>query len=272
MARAVADQGPRAVTLRILSTLVMAPIALGAILLGQPYFELLIGVGSAVLAWEWDRLCGSDRFGLVGGSLLASVVASVIAAALGSMPAAFALILLGAALVHRTSVVRGVANPLWHAAGVLYVGVPAICMVWLRSDMGLYVALWLFLAVWATDIGAYAAGRLIGGPHLAPSLSPNKTWAGLLGGMMAAALVGLALGLRDEGLGLVVVLSVALALIAQLGDLAESGFKRRFDVKDASGLIPGHGGLLDRVDGLLAAAPALALVELVTRGSVLPWS
>jgi phosphatidate cytidylyltransferase len=84
--------------------------------------------------------------------------------------------------------------------------------------------------------------------------------------------VGLALGLRDEGLGLVVVLSVALALIAQLGDLAESGFKRRFDVKDASGLIPGHGGLLDRVDGLLAAAPALALVELVTRGSVLPWS
>jgi phosphatidate cytidylyltransferase len=263
MARAVADQGPRAVTLRILSTLVMAPIALGAILLGPPYFELLIGVGAAVLAWEWDRLCGSDRFGLVGGSLLAAVVASVIAAAFGRTPAAFALILLGALLVHRTSVVRGIANPFWHAAGVLYVGVPAICLVWLRSDMGLHVALWLFLAVWATDIGAYAAGRLIGGPHLAPRLSPNKTWAGLLGGMMAAALVGVAL---------VVVLSVALALVAQLGDLAESGFKRRFDVKDASGLIPGHGGLLDRVDGLLAAAPALALVELVTRGRVLPWS
>ncbi|HUC60891.1 MAG TPA: phosphatidate cytidylyltransferase [Alphaproteobacteria bacterium] len=267
----MADRGPSAVTLRVVSTLVLAPIALGAILLGRPYFEFMVAAGVAVLAWEWDRLCGSERFGLVGGVLVASVVASVAAAGFGHVTAAFALIAAGVLGAYGASRARRVANPLWHAAGPIYVGVPSVAMVWLRGDFGVDVALWLFLAVWATDVGAYAAGRTIGGPQLAPRVSPNKTWSGLAGGILAAALVGAAMGYGRVELAPLVALSAALAIVAQLGDLAESAVKRRFKVKDASGLIPGHGGLLDRVDGLLAAAPMVALVELVARGGVPSW-
>jgi len=271
MARAVADRGPSAVTLRVASALVLAPIALAAILLGRPYFELLVGAGSAVLAWEWDRLCGSERFGLAGWVQLAAVVACTIAAGLGQIAIAFALIVAGAVAAYGASRLGRVANPLWHGVGPIYVGVPAVAMIWLRNGFGVDVALWLFLAVWATDVGAYAAGRTIGGPQLAPRVSPNKTWSGLAGGILAAALVGAAMGYGRVELAPLVALSAALAIVAQLGDLAESAVKRRFKVKDASGLIPGHGGLLDRVDGLLAAAPMVALVELVARGGVPSW-
>jgi phosphatidate cytidylyltransferase len=114
------------------------------------------------------------------------------------------------------------------------------------------------LLVWATDSAAYFSGRLIGGPKLAPKISPNKTWAGLAGGMVAAGLVGWSFGQRDpKSAILLALLSAMLAAIAQAGDLAESGLKRYFGVKDSSGLIPGHGGVFDRLDGLLFVAPAV---------------
>lgn len=125
--------------------------------------------------------------------------------------------------------------------------------------MGLLI--YLLFCIWATDIGAYAAGKSIGGPKLAPRISPKKTWAGLVGGMLSAAAfgAGVAVAFDAERPWLAAVLGMVLAVVGQIGDLFESGIKRRFDVKDSGRLIPGHGGLLDRVDGLIVAAPVFAL-------------
>jgi len=151
----------------------------------------------------------------------------------------------------------------WWFLGASYVGAPIIAMWWLRTlDSGLIV-LWVFFIVWATDIGGYFFGKGIGGPKLAPRISPKKTWAGLLGGMVFSIGVGLflhlALGLITS-IWVLVVASGALAVWAQVGDLVESGVKRHFDVKDSGELIPGHGGLLDRVDGLVFVAPAVVFL------------
>lgn len=273
MAPAVADKGLSSLTLRTLSALIMAPIAAEAVLLGWPYLDLLVAAGCAVLAWEWCRLCGSGRLGLVGWTLLGAVLASIVVASLGHEFEALVLALLGALLVHWIALTQAAANAIWLAAGTPYLALPAVALLWLRTESGAYVVLWLFLVVWATDMGAYTVGRLIGGPHLAPRLSPNKTWAGLVGGVATAAGTGALLGraMGVSGLGFLVGLSAAIAIVAQIGDLIESAFKRHFNVKDTSGLIPGHGGLLDRVDGLLAAVPAAALIQLASGGSILSW-
>lgn len=271
-APAVAERDSLA--LRAASALVLALIAVGATLLGGPAFDLLVAAGAGVLVWEWDRLCGEGRFGLAGVALLAAALATVLAASLGLTASAVAMVLGGALVVDRLAAALGSPHPHWRGAGALYVGLPAIALLWLRDEAhGERLVLWLFIVVWATDIGAYAVGRLVGGPHLAPRLSPHKTWAGLGGGIVAAAVAGAAVarGLASADAGVLTALSAALAVVAQLGDLAESAIKRHFSVKDMSGLIPGHGGLFDRVDGLLAAAPAVALVQLLWGGSVLAW-
>jgi phosphatidate cytidylyltransferase len=133
--------------------------------------------------------------------------------------------------------------------------------------------LWILAVVWATDIGAYLVGRTLGGPRLAPLWSPRKTWAGLAGGILCAGLVGWA---TTGWLGIspalpLVLLSAGLAIVGQVGDLAESLAKRRFGVKDSSSLIPGHGGLLDRLDGLLAVLPVVALLTMIAGRSVVTW-
>lgn len=147
--------------------------------------------------------------------------------------------------------------------GLLYVGLPVFALLWLRErpgDIGLLLAFWAMSLVWATDIGAYFAGRGIGGPKIAPSISPNKTWAGLGGGMLGALLLGWALqhfaGLRSE----LALASPLLAVLAQVGDFFESWLKRRAGVKDSGTLLPGHGGALDRLDGLVTSAPFAALL------------
>lgn len=153
-------------------------------------------------------------------------------------------------------------------AGVPYFGLGAAALLWLRAGpgSGQRAVLFVMLVVWASDIGAYAAGRLVGGPLLAPSISPGKTWAGALGGLLAASAVGFA-GLHPGS----ALLAAALGISAQAGDLMESAMKRGFGVKDSGWLIPGHGGLLDRFDGLLTAAPAAAALALLAGRTALGW-
>ena len=149
-----------------------------------------------------------------------------------------------------------------------------MALAWLRADemVGRAIVLWLLAVVWAGDVGAYAFGRWIGGLRLVPAISPHKTWAGLLGGIACAGAVGaVAALLSQQPIAPMVVGSAVVGLVAQLGDLVESWVKRRFKVKDSSNLIPGHGGLLDRVDGLLVAATTVALFGLVHKDGILKW-
>jgi phosphatidate cytidylyltransferase len=154
-------------------------------------------------------------------------------------------------------------RPIMWLAGLLYVGLPCIAIVWIRErpDIGQEAALVLLVLVWATDTGAFFAGRAIGGPKLAPRLSPNKTWSGAMGGIVAAIAVGLVAAAVTglAGYGTAIWASAVLAVAAEVGDLVESTLKRRFGVKDMGSLIPGHGGVLDRLDSLLLAAPLAAL-------------
>jgi phosphatidate cytidylyltransferase len=170
---------------------------------------------------------------------------------------------------------RGRNHPGWLASGTLWIALPCVLLLWLaqRDGSGRATLLWILAVVWATDIGAYAFGSRIGGPRLAPRWSPGKTWAGLFGGMFCAALAGWAAArLIGAPAALpLVMLSAGLAIVDQFGDLAESVAKRRFGVKDSSDLIPGHGGLLDRLDGLLAVVPAVALLAALRGGNVLAW-
>jgi phosphatidate cytidylyltransferase len=152
----------------------------------------------------------------------------------------------------------------WKAAGFVYALVPALALLWIRDRApdGFYLLIWVFIVTWATDIGAYFAGRAIGGPKLAPSISPNKTIAGLIGGMLSAALAGYAWVELTRISGVLFWLAPLFALAAQAGDLFESGLKRRAGVKDSGNWLPGHGGALDRLDGLVVVAALTAAAQI----------
>jgi phosphatidate cytidylyltransferase len=258
---------------RIASALVLAPVAIGAVWLGSPFLPALILCAGAVMGWEWARLCGRSRIGIGGAVIIVAIVAGVLAAATGAPQVALVMLLLGSATVFVLE--RAGGEPLLAACGILWIGLPCIALVWLSQDAhgGRMNVLWILAVVWATDIGAYAVGRTVGGPRLAPRISPSKTWSGLLGGVVCATAAGAAFALATDApvFSPVPLLSGVLAIVAQSGDLAESIAKRHFGVKDSSSLIPGHGGLLDRLDGMLTVIPAVALLNLVGGGSVVAW-
>jgi phosphatidate cytidylyltransferase len=260
--------------LRVVSAAVLAPVPLAAIWFGEPWLAVLAALAGGVMAWEWGRLCQGRAWSGSGELVIGIVVAAVVAGASGGVVDGVAVVAVGAALVWMLAVGRREEEPVWLAFGTIWIAVPCVLLLWLARphNAGRATVLWLFAVVWATDIGAYVFGRMIGGPRLAPSWSPNKTWAGLIGGTVCAGIVGWAAALVLEGepaLPLVAA-SAGLAIVEQFGDLAESVAKRRFGVKDSGGLIPGHGGLLDRLDGLLTAIPAVALLTLCS-GGVPTW-
>ncbi len=261
---------------RVLSALVLLAIALAGLFSGPTAFELLVAVAGAILAWEWTRLVSAGRFGLSGLAVGGVVLASGAVASVGQPGDALAIAAAGAVGVYLFARARGRMQCGWISAGPIYIGIPIVCLIWLRGEdnAGLDAILWLLASVWATDTGAYFAGRAIGGPKLAPRFSPNKTWAGLFGAMIAAAIVGW-IGSRlvpaGPAAGALAAAGAVLAVVAQGGDLLESAVKRRFGAKDSSALIPGHGGLFDRVDGLLTAAVAFALFQWATDARVLSW-
>jgi phosphatidate cytidylyltransferase len=267
---------PRSLLPRVASALVMAPVAILAAWLGGISFQLLIVLAGGIMAWEWTRMCHRGALRRDGQILIALVAAAIVVAVLAGPLPAIVLALADTVVIFILVRTEPQGEPAWTAAGALWITIPCILLVWLaRMDghAGHITVLWMFAVVWATDIGAYAAGRQIGGPRLAPRLSPRKTWSGLIGGIVCAALVGWAtarLLAISPGWPLVLT-SAALAIIEQFGDLAESTAKRRFNVKDSSGLIPGHGGLLDRLDGLLAVIPVVAIITLLDDGYVLAW-
>jgi phosphatidate cytidylyltransferase len=280
----VADGPPKSTTgIRVVSALILAPPVLAALYFGRPYFDLLVGLAAIGLGFEWDRLCGGKPFDPTAWILALTGAAAVAAVSFGAPQQAPIIVLLGAIVVYfmgrgtgrRAALPAGIQGQRWLAAGALYIGLPCAALVWLRADGagGRDLVLWLFLTVWAVDIGAYFAGRSIGGPKLAPAISPNKTWSGLVGGMLSAALVGgiAAALLGKANLWPLAAFGAFLAVVEQAGDLLESWIKRRFSVKDMGHLIPGHGGLFDRVDGLLAVGAVTALAAVAAGGDLLRW-
>jgi phosphatidate cytidylyltransferase len=266
--------------LRVVSALALAPLPLAAIWFGGVWLALITGLAGAVMAWEWSRLCrgavaGQCVPGLPEIALVGVVVAAVAIAAVGIAWAAVAAALFGAGLVFWTARQRWQGQAAWAALGTLWVALPCVCFLWLAREQagGRSILLWMLAVVWATDIGAYMVGRSVGGPRLAPRWSPRKTWSGFAGGMLCAAFAGAATAvvLGVSPILPLAAVSAGLAIVAQFGDLAESLAKRRFGVKDSSGLIPGHGGLLDRLDSLLAVIPVVALLTLVGGRSVIAW-
>lgn len=253
--------------MRVLSALVLAPVVLGIVWFGSWPFAILIALASIAMSFELTNLMpglsptqrmllASTAFGVVafsalGGPFVALIIA-LVCLTFGMMIAGF---------TGSSAIIPSLAF------AYPYIVLPAVSLVWLRMDpeLGRLVIFWLLFTVWATDTFAYFAGRGFGGPKLVPSLSPNKTWAGLIGGMVGAAIVGVVTAIWfDLGspvlLGLV---SASLAVVAQGGDILESALKRRAGVKDSGKLIPGHGGILDRVDGLVTAAIAAGVIAIL---------
>jgi phosphatidate cytidylyltransferase len=257
---------------RLLSALVLVPVALAAVWCGTPAVTPLVAGAAGLMAWEWGRLIGRMRTGLDAALFIGAAVAAVLGAGFVSVAVGGVIALAG---VSGLVLLDRKQRPGWAALGMVWVIMPSIGFVWLRADpiAGLPTALWLLALVWATDSAAYIVGRTLGGPKLAGRISPNKTWTGLLGGIAAAMLVGLGAGWLHETSPAwqITLLSGGLAVVEQIGDIAESYAKRRFGAKDSGNLIPGHGGVLDRLDGMLAVVGVVTLFTIFAGGSIVSW-
>jgi phosphatidate cytidylyltransferase len=261
---------------RFAAGVVMIAVAIFATWYGGWLFRILVAAAAAIMLLEWDDMHGVPRLWswigmvmlaallLAGSEYLIPVASESVAFAGGDLPVidteTFGGNLVGFAGVALLALLLGVVSRrLSMIAGTLYVGIPAFALIGL--DWAWYpLVFWVFVVTWATDILAYFAGRAIGGPKLAPRISPNKTWAGLLGGVVGAGLLGFAAAKWLQLDSPFTWLGAPMGVIAQAGDLFESWVKRRAGVKDSGKILPGHGGVLDRLDGLLAVALATCLV------------
>ena len=244
---------------RLVVAILLIGLAFVALWAGGLGFWVLLSAAGILMIGEWAVLMGANTRQKRLTQYALSVPFAIMAPGLAAGPGFLALgLVIGAAFF-----IAAVTRSGRLAGGALYVGLPVLALLVLRGhDNGLLLTFWAMALVWACDSGAYFAGRFIGGPKLAPSISPNKTWAGFVGGLIAAALFAFAL-VAWAGLPLALALATpVLAVLAQLGDLYESNLKRRAGVKDSGNLLPGHGGIMDRLDGLVVVAPVAALLVL----------
>jgi phosphatidate cytidylyltransferase len=272
------SSGRGEMALRVISALVLAPLAVFVTYLGGWALAAFWGIAAVLVFLEWTTLVlDGDRRAVQIAGVVSVVLAGICASASGPVfyemhrhlvLTAFAALIIGmfisAALAPRL-------QRIWIAGGVPYAGLVAVAPLLLRAnvDFGLTALMFLYAIVWSTDILAYFVGRAIGGPKVAPRISPKKTWSGAIGGAGAAvaAAVVIAWSAGLESIGKIVLLAATLSLVAQAGDFFESALKRRYGAKDSGHLIPGHGGLMDRLDGFVVAA-ALALVIGIVRGGL----
>jgi phosphatidate cytidylyltransferase len=248
---------------RLASALILGPLALLALWQGGYAWDLLIAIAMSGLGGEWARLAG------VKSQLALPIFMLIIW--LAALSLGFAAGLLALAVL---TVVAAFAFGRFAAAGIPYAGLGGLSLLWLRlqPEYGLAATLFLVAVIWGTDIGAYLAGRLIGGAKMAPKISPGKTWSGAVGGLMIGAFCGAIIAGNFHAITLTALLTgFFLSIFAQAGDLAESAVKRHLGVKDSGHTIPGHGGLFDRLDGFLAAAPVAVLFALGAQGGVALW-
>lgn len=249
---------------RILAALVLAPFAIALAYAGGWLWALLVTLVSIGLFAEWLMVVGAGSAALTGaGTIVIAMMGACVA--FGALKTAVVTGLIGGAIV--TLIARG--KFVWAATGFAYASAALLASILVRQDLvhGFAALMLVLLVVWATDIGGYFAGRSIGGPKLWPRVSPKKTWTGAFGGF--AASLAVASGFAAFGIGKAVPLlfvSAALSVVSQAGDLFESAVKRRFGVKDSSHLIPGHGGLLDRLDGFVAAILVAWIIGFLRHG------
>ncbi|HYC15368.1 MAG TPA: phosphatidate cytidylyltransferase [Stellaceae bacterium] len=266
---------PDTLLLRIASAAVLGPVAVGAAWLGGWYFGAVVLAAAIAMGWEWGRLTSGGEFGRDGALVLLTIFVAATSAAAGAPRLGLGLLAVGVLAVFTLTSSRRGGAAVCAAAGASWIGASCIALLWIAADpaLGRQTVLWIFALVWATDSAAFLVGRFLGGPRLAPVWSPKKTWSGALGGLAAGGVVGVVtaklMGMPE--ISTTLWLSLGLSVLEQMGDLAESAAKRRFGVKDMSGLIPGHGGILDRVDGMLAVVTVVAFLALIRGASPLAW-
>lgn len=266
-----AATGPSNLQLRVMSAIVLVAVALALTWAGGIWYRLLAAAIGAAVLYEWTAMSLAGDAGQPHRVALHALLALVLLPLVAGVSLSTVLILLFSAIVvGAIHAWRREAGP-WPVGGLAYAGLAAVSLAALRGAdaAGLAATLFLFAVVWATDIMAYFTGRTFGGPKLAPSISPGKTWSGAVGGAVFAVIAGLgvaSLAASPLGWAAIALLSLALSVVSQAGDLFESSLKRRFGAKDSSQLIPGHGGVMDRVDGLAAAAFAMFVVGALAAG------
>ncbi len=251
--------------MRVVAALVLAPLTIVIAWIGGWPWICLVTAAGALLYVEWLTIVDVSRNRLVLAAGIAALVIAGILLMLGRTDLAFWVLAAGAALVAMLAS----GQRLWVTGGMLYASAALVTAVLVRldADAGFLALIFVLLIVWVTDIGGYFAGRGIGGPKLWPRVSPKKTWAGAIGGLVLSLIVAAVFALLGFGkMRPLLVFGAVLSVVSQLGDLFESAVKRRFDVKDSSRLIPGHGGLLDRLDGFVAAIVFAAFIGFMRGG------
>lgn len=252
---------------RVLSALVMLPIAIFIILGGGIPFFILVTLVTILILSEWNGICENKPLSLL---FAVQAISALLLLVEVNWDSPYLMVSLASSLVAIVAVAfLTKAKVTWAITGFFYALLPSAAFLLISENIGGQVVLWMMIVIWSMDTGAYFAGKNIGGPKMSPTISPNKTWSGLIGGAITAMIIGslYARFLGDQNIPLfedatiLLILGGLFAILSQIGDLAESAVKRKFAVKDSGSIIPGHGGIMDRVDGVLFVAPAVLAVS-----------